>query len=101
MAQNCVIGFGGPRGPNDVQRMTTEKRCQLLPSLIERRLGARADRMGTGWIADVCRASFEPGLLRLRQQGGGSVMVEVTAAVILHRKDINRGLPFFRAVFCR
>src|SRR5437016_5919633 len=100
MAQDCVIGFGGPRRPNDVQRMTTEKRCQFLPGLIERRLGARADPMGSGWIADGFRAWLEPGLLRLRQQGRGGVMVEVTA-VILHRKEVNRGLPVFRAVFCR
>ena len=77
MVKHQVVRFRGAASPDDVERVAAEKARQLLPGFRERRVGAAANPMGAGRVADEFLGGFQPSLARGGMQRRSRVIVEV------------------------
>lgn len=62
-----VGGFGGAARPDQIQRVTAKDLRERFPRCFDRTVGALADAMKAGGVADELVGGVEPGFLRDRQ----------------------------------
>ena len=77
MVRDHVVRFGRAARPDEVERMTTEKRGELFARIGKRDGRARAGLVHGRRIAADLFGDVQPGFARLAHDGRGGVVVKV------------------------